>query len=280
MPKLRILYDNVADDATSLAADTTSGSLVAANLLTDIKTEVHRSTATTVRYTLQWTDPVTLNMAALPFCNLTSTATIRARLYENTADVVDTATPTVDSGTELACAYAPLGSWGWGEALGVNAFSYGGAAYGRVYFTAAQGRKLVVDVVDVDNTAGYIECARIVTGTYWSPQTNAAYGPRLRPNSNTEHRRDDAGNLRTERRPTSRELSLDLNWIDTEIDRAAVYAMLVGNGMTRPVFVSLYPQDQEPRREQSHQIYGKLSDTAMSNPDFGIFAAPLEIKEI
>jgi hypothetical protein len=281
MPNIRILYENVADDCSSIVADSTSGTLVAANLLTDIKTEVHRSTSTTVRYTLEWASLQTLNMAALPFCNLTSTATIRARLYTNTSDVVGVATPAVDSGTVLACAYATLGSWAWGAApLGVNAFSYGGAAYGRVYFTAAQGRKLVVDVVDVDNTAGYIDAARMVTGSYWTPDKNPAYGAGIAPKSNTQGRRTDSGDLRTERRPQHRVLKMDLHFIALEEDRATVYDLLVGNGMTRPVFVSLFPADANPRREQAHQVYGKLVDSAMTAPHFGVFAAPLEIEEL
>jgi len=281
MPNLRILYENVADDCSSIAADSTSGTLVAANLLTDIKTEVHRSTSTTVRYTLEWADLQTLNMAALPFCNLTSTATIRARLYTNTSDVVGVATPAVDSGTVLACAYATLGSWAWGAApLGVNAFSYGGASYGRVYFAEAQGRKLVVDVVDADNETGYIDAARLVTGRYWSPEKNPAYGASIAPDSNTQGRRTDSGDLRTERRPQFRVLKLDLHCLAREEDRATVYDILVGNGMTRPVFVSLFPESGNPRREQAHQVYGKLSDSAMSAPGFGVFAAPLAIEEI
>lgn len=281
MPNLRILYNNVADECSSIAADSTSGSLVAANLLTDTKTEVHRSTSTTVRYTLQWASLQTLNMAALPFCNLTSTATIRARLYTNTSDVVGSATPAGDSGVVLACAYAALGVWAWGSApLGVNAFSYGGSAYGRVYFPSAQGRKLVLDVVDTDNTAGHIDAARIVAGHYWSPARNAAYGPSIAPKSNTQGRRTDSGDLRTERRPQHRVLRLDLTHLDNADDRATVYDLLVGNGMTRPVFVSLFPEHSDPRREQSHQVYGKLIDSAVSAPSFGVFAAPLEIEEI
>lgn len=281
MPNLRILYDNVADEASSLTADSTSGTLVAANMLTDIKSEVHRSVGTSVRYTLEWTGVQTLNAVVLPFCNLTSTATVQARVYTNTADVVGTATPAVDSGAVLACAYAPLGSWGWGAAvLGVNAFSYGGASYGRVYFTATQGKKLVIDIVDTNNTAGYIESARIVTGAYWSPAINPAHGSSISPKSNTTHKRTDAGDLRTERRPTSRSLRFDLSVITDEADRATVYDILVGNGMSRPVFVSLFPADAEPRLEQSHQIYGKLNDSALSHPSYGIFAAPLEFEEI
>lgn len=281
MPNLRILYDNRADEAATLAADTTSGSLAAANLLTDIKNEVHRSTATTVRYTLTFDALEVFNMAALAFCNLTSTATMRARVYTNTADVVDTDTPAGDSGAVLCCAYQPFGLWDWGMMpLGVNAFSYGGFAYGRVYFDAVNGRKLVLDVSDVDNTAGYIEAARLIAGVYWSPEYNASHGASLLPKSNTQHRRTDAGDLRTERRPVSRSVRLDLAMLRSATDRARVYDLLRGNGMTQPVFLSLYPQHSDPSLEQSHQVWGKLHDSAMANPAHGVFTAPLEIEEI
>ena len=48
MPNLRLIHDNAADRATSLAASTTSGALVAANLQNDFKGQVHRSTGTSV----------------------------------------------------------------------------------------------------------------------------------------------------------------------------------------------------------------------------------------
>ena len=55
MPNLRLIHDNAADRATSLAASTTSGALVAAYMQNDFKGQVHRSTGTSVSYTLTWT---------------------------------------------------------------------------------------------------------------------------------------------------------------------------------------------------------------------------------
>lgn len=281
MPNLRILYDNRVDDATSLVADSTSGTLAAANLLTDAKTQVHRATAKTVRYTAQFASDEVFNMAALAFANFSSTATMRARVYASTADVVGVATPQVDSGLVACCAYAPFGLWPWGMLpLGVNAFTYGGYAYGRVYFDAAVGRKLVIDVADAGNSAAYVEAARLIAGAYWEPEIDANHGWRLAPQSNTSHKRTDAGDLRTEIRPRSRRLSLDLNVITSDSDRARVYDIFRGNGMARPVFLSLHPEDEDPALEQSNQIWGKLDDSAISNPSYGIFAAPLDIQEI
>jgi hypothetical protein len=281
MSNLRILYDNLADTALSLAADSTAGALVAANLLTETKAEVHRSTALTVRYTLTWATTQAFNMAALAFTNFSSAATMRARVYPNSTDVPDTDPPTVDSGAVLCCGYQPFGLWDWGMLpLGVNAFSYGGFAYGRVYFPPANGLKLVIDVDDSLSSASYLEAARLITGAYWSPEFNAVHTPQLTPDSNTQHRRNDAGDLRTERRPVSRTLRLDLAALRSAADRLAVYNLLRGNGMTKPVFVSLFPQHSDPSLEQMHQIWGKLNDSAMTHPSLGMFAAALQIEEI
>ena len=58
MSNLRLIYDNATDRATSISASTTSGALVAANLQNDFKGQVHRSTGTSVSYTLTWTNEI------------------------------------------------------------------------------------------------------------------------------------------------------------------------------------------------------------------------------
>jgi hypothetical protein len=79
MPNLRIIYDNAADRA-ALTASTTAGALVAANLQTDNKGAIWRSTSTAARLTATWVNPELLSGVALPFCNLSSTSTVRARV--------------------------------------------------------------------------------------------------------------------------------------------------------------------------------------------------------
>ena len=81
--QIRILNNNAADRAT-LSASTTAGSLVVANLKTDYKSDVYRSTGTTATITATWTSNETIGVVVLPFCNLTATATIRVKLYTNT----------------------------------------------------------------------------------------------------------------------------------------------------------------------------------------------------
>ena len=99
VPNLRLIHDNAADRATSLAASTTSGALVAAYLQNDFKGQAHRSTGTSVSYTLTWTAGETVGGVALPATNLSASATIRCAC---------TATPggstlIADSGAVYAC---------------------------------------------------------------------------------------------------------------------------------------------------------------------------------
>lgn len=275
---IRILYSNAADTSSSLTASTTSGALAASNLLTDRKSAVHRATGKTVQYDARWAAAQNINMVCLAFTNFSSAATMRVRGYTNVGDAV----PVLDTGANLCCAYQPFGLWDWGSVpLGVNAFSYGGFAYARSYFTAGTFKQLLIDIDDSISPLSYVEAARLITGMYWSPATNAVWGAKITPESNTEHFRSEAGDLRTERRPVSRSLAVDLSQITTETDRQRVYDILRYNGMTRPIFVSLYPEDASPALEQSGQLYGKLkSDPGISHPMYGMFASSPEIEEV
>jgi hypothetical protein len=272
---IRILYDNVADRVSSLTANTTAGTLAAANLQTDRKGEVHRTTGTTAVYTLVWTAAQTLNMAALAFTNLTAAATIKAQVYTLDTDP----SPVLDTGAQLACNYAPYVPLG--GSLGVNNFPYGAFVYARSYFASTPGKKLVITVSDAGNAAGYIECARLIAGAYWTPTKYAVgYGHDLAPKSNTQSARNEAGDLRAERRPVGRSVKLDLTRITVAADRSRIYQILRGNGMAIPVFLSLFPEDADAALENEHQVWGRLSDSAISHPSYGLYSAPLEIEEI
>lgn len=79
MPNLRIVADNAVGRAASLVASSTAGSLVAANLASDVKSSVHRAAGTSVTYTATWPAAEPIGCVALPFCNLSPTAQWRVR---------------------------------------------------------------------------------------------------------------------------------------------------------------------------------------------------------
>ncbi|MEG0880650.1 MAG: hypothetical protein RSH52_05230 [Janthinobacterium sp.] len=276
MTNLRIIHHNAADLA-AISASSQSGALSVTNLLTDIKSEVWRSTGT--HATLSAVFPLTSLIAAvaLPFCNLSATATLRVRGYALAADAV----PAFDTGAVQACAHQPLGAWDWGlEPLGVNAFSYGGGAYGRIWFAPAWVEKLEIDIDDALNPSGYIEASRLLAGMYWSPENNADYGASLTADDASQHYRNEGGDLLTNVGPRSRKLALSLTAMSPP-DRSKLMAILRGNGKSRPVFVSLFPESDDPLLEQDHQVYGKLPDAAaVATPQFERYSTSITVEEI
>ena len=273
MANLRVVYDNAADRAT-LVATPGVGTLVAANLLTDIKSEVWRTGTTTASITLTWANSEVVGVVALPFCSLTQTATIRVRGYTNTGD----AAPAVDTGVILACPVG-IGAWDWGTtALGVNSYAYGGASYAVAWFAQTSVTKIVIDLVDTAST--YVEAARVVAGSYWTPLNNAEYGVQITMNDLSKHERTDAGDLRTDRGAMFKKISLDLTLMPAE-DRNIVWNISRINGMSKPLFFSLSPESPDSVEEQTFNLYGKLSQQSGIRFQFANqFSTSIELEEI
>jgi len=273
---LRVIYGNVADYAT-VSSTATAGSLTAANLLKEQKGLVWRSTTTSGTITATWTASQEVAAVILPFCNLTSTATIRVKLYTNAADTV----AVLDTGVKSAGASDPQGLWDWGvQQLGANSYSYGGGSIARTWFAKTSCKKLEVIISDVDNTAGYIELSRLVVGDYWSPAYNTNYGITTGYTDTSQQQRTEAGNLMTSNGTVHKSLTFDLSWLTTT-ERTEMLGILRANGLRKPIFISLFPDDEDIQKEQDYQIYGKL--TTMSNinhPMYTIYATSVQIEEI
>ncbi len=116
MPNLRLIYDNVASSAT-LTASTTAGTLAASNMLTDVKSAVHRSTGTSVTYTLDWTSDQSVGGIALPATNLTSAALMRVKLYSSTTGLAGATVTGSTSGTTLTVTAVTAGTLAVGQTL-------------------------------------------------------------------------------------------------------------------------------------------------------------------
>ena len=272
---LRVVYDNAADRAT-IVASSTAGTLVASNLSTDYKSEVWRSTGLTATLTITWPTAELIGMVALAFASLSSAATFRVRGYQNDDD----STPLFDV-DGFACYGADFDAFPWGTVpLGVNAYSYGGGAYGVLWTPVHACQKIVLDIAD-SNPLGYIEASRLVCGTYWEPIYSAETGATVGITDTSKNERTDAGDLRTDRGTIHKTLSFDLNVMPKE-DRDALYNILRGNGMFKPVYISLVPvYDEDETGEQVFQIYGKVSKSASIKWAYAdMFSTKLEIEEV
>lgn len=276
MPNMRIIYDNVADKALSLTStqSAASASTVVANLLNDTKAAVFRVLGTVAEFTLTWSTDQVVSGVMLPFCNLTADATMRVRGYTSTDTLL------FDTGDLDACPGSPLALWNWSNNIGANAFAYAGGTYGRLWFTPRTVRKIVVTVIDSTNTQGYVEMSRLVCGHYWSPTHNPSVGAPITAVDSSKHYRNESGDLLTEVGHKYRRQSMELSALNPS-DRQALWDIMRGNGMSKPIFVSLYPDSLDPALEQAHQIYGKLTNLgALTTPQLQRYATTIEFEEM
>lgn len=273
MPNLRIIHDNAADRST-VSASTTAGALAAGNMLTDLKGQLHRSTGTSVTYTLTWPSFETVAGAALPACNLTADATIRVRGY----DAAVGGELLADSGVQYACPGQVLGLWDWTGPINGNAFAYGGAAKAVCWLTDHYAvKRLVIDIEDAGNPAGHIDCARLVVGAYWSPEYNADYGATTGINDASQNARNDAGDLLTDRAALSETLQINLEMMPPA-DRARVNQIMRSSGTARPVLVALIPSDADPLLQQDTLIYGKRQNAGITFDYFNAFGTSITVE--
>ena len=272
---LRIIHRNDIDQATSLAASTTAGSLAAALMQNnERKGDAHRSTGTSVTYTATWTGGVTLGGVALPATNLTAAATIRVRAYSDTACTA----LLQDTGTITACPGLAAVPWTWTGAYNANAFAYGALSKAVAWFAANQAgvKGLKVDLVDTGNPAGYIDCARLIAGPWWSPDWNPEHGATVMVEDASANTRNDAGDLVTDRAPVHELLTMKLPLL-SESERAQLMQVARANGIWKNIFVALLPGDGSAA-EQDYMVYGKRKNTVMELPAFAIYAQTLDME--
>lgn len=273
MPNLRIVSDNALERTTTFTASSTAGTLAVANLLNWKKSSIHRATGTSVTYTATWTTGEPLSCVALPFCNLSPTATIRVRAYASNLTTV-----LYDSGTVLACPWPAARPRGFTAAQAASAYAYGGGTYARHWFAPVTAFRIIVDVVDTGNAQGYIEAACMVAGPYWSPKFNASAAP-LTPLDTSENIFTGGGDTSGEAGFISREIGIDLAYME-EADRAIVTGM-ARNSSVYPVLLSVFPNDADLARERDYMAYATRSKSSAIGMKYaGAYTTSITFKEV
>ena len=272
---LRAMYDNAANRST--LSVTGAPQLQVGNLLTNNKNEVYRSAATvlSVTFTATYFSPETIGVVAFPFCNFSSTATMRVRLYSDAGCTV----LLLDSGTVLCSQGAGAKVAGLTATQSASAYSYGGGTNATAWLQKTAGvYGMKIDLNDSANLQGYLEAARLVMGDYFSPMYQAEYGATLALEDTTANFRTDAGNLLSDVGTRNKKLSLTLSFMMPS-DRAALWDLVKHVGKSQPVFLSLFPQDADVKLEANHTIYGKFTTAStFAASQYNIYSAPLEIE--
>lgn len=276
MPNLRIIYDNAADRATSLTASTTSGSLAASNMQNNTKGKVHRQTGPSVVYTLTWTNGEDIGGIGLPATNLSADATIRVQLYSDIGATAQVA----DSGTIFACPGADLELWNWSIPLNSNAFAFGGASKTTVWFNnQVTAKACKITLTDTTaNTAGYIDCARIVCGRYWEPVRNVQNGSlNMEQADLSTSERTDSGDLIPSRSIMHDKLRLDIAYLE-ETDRQMFMRIARKAGKSSNILLSVFTGTENSVLTQDSTIYGKVTNFATAQQLYGFYSTPIEIE--
>lgn len=278
MANIRFLYNNTVNASlTSVTASTTAGALVASNVLTDLKSQVWRSTSNTGSLTFNWSAPHSISMVAVPFCTLSSTATIRVQLYTNIGDP----TPVYDSGVVSAGVFQmPLvTALAGGNNPGVNSYGQGGANQVVMYTSVVSVAQMILTFVDTSLT--YIEVGRVLVGRYWEPSVNVPYGSvTMGMGDDSKHTRSDSGDIFTDVGPRYKTLDFNFQYLPTT-DRDNLWRVLRGNGMSTPVFIDVVPGTTDAGDEFIYSIYGKLAkSSAIAMTMFNQYASTLSWTEI
>lgn len=269
MPSMRMVYDNLAADATVTVASV--GGFVEGNLKTDSKDEVWRNGVTTASITVAFTVDKVVNFVGVLNSNLSPTATATVK-YLNNLDAIITSTsvPVFTGGAASRVK-------GLTNAQSASAYGYGGGKFGVAYTAPTLCRKVVIDISDPSNAQGYLEAANLVVGEYWSPTYDASVGGSISLEDTSESVRSGSGNLVTDLGTRFKNLEVDLSTLTAE-DRANLWKIVAYSGVAYPVFVSLYPGSADKDLEQHYSVYGKFSRISrIMGKSYNVFSAPLEI---
>ena len=277
---VRVIYKNLADSATLSASSSASASTGVGNLKTNYKRQVWRSVGTSAVITATLNDLEYIGCVALPLCNLSVTSTIRVRVY----DAAVLGALVYDSGTQPANPPGTFGELDWGyQALGFNNHYtlLPNHAYAVVWIPKETvGQRIEIELADpTDNQFGYLEAARLVIGTYWEPEITADLGVQLGLDDNSSHTRTESHDLRTTQRPANRVLSFALSSLDPD-EGQVLQGILNATGISKPIFVSLYPEHEDPNMEKVHTVFGKLQrSNPMSTPFYNTRQQSLTVEE-
>lgn len=273
MSDLRIIHKNAANDAT-LTASTTAGALAARNMLNDRKGSFHRSTGLVVQYTLTWDVLRTIGGVGFPAIAVTTDSTVRVWCYDAAAGGV----LTMDTGLQWLAPGASLGTWDWAMDLNESPSPVGAMVKAACWFTDhVVARRVVIEVADLTNPSGRIDCARLVVGGFWEPENSADYGVVTGVTDSSKNSRTGAGDLPSDKASKNDSLKLDMSVMSPR-DRARMHFILNQNGITVPVFISLAANSEDSLLERDSMIYGKRQNSPVAFASYNLHSTSITIE--
>lgn len=266
---LRIIHENKLN-LFSIAASSEEPLLTTNNLYSSFKSDVWRSTSTTATLQLSSLSSTSISCVVLAFTNLTSTSTIRVRLFQEVLGAL-----LYDSGVTSVIP-SDISSQG-----GVNTFSRGGGGYAVVYTPKTTCKQIVIDITDSNNPSNYIEASFIIVGDYFSPSMPVSFGGlKAGYDDSTKQNRTETGDSIIDIGSLRKCIDIDLNLL-TKDDMNSLWSILRKIGSASPIFISVTPDSEDKIEEYYLNIYGRISKLSMlSYSAYNQGGLPLSIEEI
>lgn len=271
MNNIRILYNNIADLASITASTAISVEMGASNLLTEIKTEIFRSSTLTPTITYDWASKVqSINCVILPCTNLTKSSTIRIKLYNTRLSVLyDSGAITAVRSDNLYTGPLPYN---------VNLFSFGFFSKTAIWLPSTINNVSKMDIIlsDPSNAFRYIDCSRVLAGVYWEPTYNIENGIQLNIIDESATSRTNAGNLVADRGFIYDRISFNYSLLP-ESDKVILGNIIRAVGSSKNFFTSLFPNSSNGAEEHDFMIYGKRSNSSLTYKIFGFYNHSMDI---
>lgn len=223
-----------------------TGGLAPSNLLNDFKSQ----TSTSSTFTLTTS-------------SLTGKVAVVALLAETTASI----TMTVNGTAEVESTYSLISSPG--------TLGYGGGKYVVVYLTLAAATTSFSVTF-----SSAVKVSRFIVGNYWSPTYNTSFGVQVGYEDLTTTERLQSGDLYNTPGPRHKTLSFSLDYV-TDAEKFKLFDIVKLLGKSKPLFVSVFPEDTDVEREQMYSIYGKFTNLpSITYAMFTKYTSSLQLEEI
>lgn len=152
---------------------------------------------------------------------------------------------------------------------------YGGGKYIAKYFTLATGTTSFTITFSAS-----VKVSKFIVGNYWSPKYNTNYGVQVGYEDATTFDRLQSGDLYATPAPRNKTLQFELQYMD-ESDKFYLFDIVKSVGKTKPLFISVFPEDSDQQKEQMYSIYGRFnSPPNISHVMYTMYSSSLQFEEI
>lgn len=152
---------------------------------------------------------------------------------------------------------------------------YGGGKYIASYFTLGAGTTTFTVTF-----SSSVKVSKFLVGNYWKPKFNIGYGVQVGYEDGTSYERLQGGDLYPILAPRNKTLQFSLEYID-EIDKFTLFDIIKSIGKSKPLFVSLFPEDIDKQKEQMYSIYGVLdSPPGITYAMYTMYSSSFQLSEI